>query len=109
MDVQRTNPYIPSSAFITFINNDLRLEFDAQEESRKVVNAGRALARAADALQTATDNVNVDAISKNPEILAIKKEIGDIKEMGADAARGIENDLALIDSEIEKVRKRQLR
>lgn len=101
METQRANPYIPSSAFITFINNDLRLELDAQEEHRKVVSAGKALARAADALQTATDNVNVD-ISKNPEILAIKKEIGDIKEMGADAARGIENDLALIDSEIEK-------
>jgi len=101
MDTQRVNPYVPSSAFITFLNNDLRLELDVQAESRKVVSAGNALARAADALQTATDNLNVD-ISKHPEILAIKKEIGTVKQMGADAVRGIENDLALIDSEIEK-------
>ena len=101
MDTQRVNPYVPSSAFITFLNNDLRLELDVQAESRKVVSAGNALARAADALQTATDNVNVD-ISKHPEILAIKKEISTAKQMGTDAVRGIENDLALIDSEIEK-------
>ena len=101
MDTQRVNPYVPSSAFITFLNNDLRLELDVQAESRKVVSAGNALARAADALQTATDNVNVD-ISKHPEILAIKKEISTAKQMGIDAVRGIENDLALIDSEIEK-------
>ena len=82
MDTQRVNPYVPSAAFITFLNNDLRLELDVQAESRKVVSAGNALARAADALQTATDNLNVD-ISKHPEIIAIKKEIGDIKKMGA--------------------------
>jgi hypothetical protein len=101
MDTQRVNPYVPSSAFITFLNNDLRLELDVQEESRKVVSAGNALARAADALQTATDNLNVD-ISKHPEILAIKKSIVEAKKMGAGAVSGIENDLALIDNEIEK-------
>jgi hypothetical protein len=101
MDTQRVNPYVPSSAFITFLNNDLRLELDVQAESRKVVSAGNALARAADALQTATDNLNVD-ISKHPEILAIKKSIAAAKQMGTDAVSGIENDLALIDNEIEK-------
>jgi hypothetical protein len=101
MDVQRTNPYIPSSAFITFLNNDLRLQMDAAEESRKIDALSRQLLNAGIELELTQNALDVKK-STHPEIVAIKKEIGDIKEMGTDAARGIENELALIDNEIEK-------
>ena len=101
MDVQRTNPYIPSSAFITFLNNDLRLQMDAREENRKINALGQQFLNLGLEIEVIKNAIDPSK-STHPEIVAIKKEIGDIKEMGTDAARGIENDLALIDSEIEK-------
>lgn len=101
MDTQRVNPYIPSSAFITFLNNDLQLQLDAQEEERKMDNAARALLRAGLDLEMAAKDLDVN-ISQNPEILAIKKEIGTAKELAFDSLRGINKELRDIDSEIEK-------
>lgn len=101
MDTQRVNPYIPSSAFITFLNNDLRLQLDAQEETRKLDKAGKQLLDLGLQLELAAADLDVN-LSKHPEIAAIKKEIGTAKEMGVDAVRALDNDIALLDSEIEK-------
>jgi hypothetical protein len=101
METQRVNPYIPSSAFITFLNNDLRLQLDLREETRKLNKAGKELLDLGLQLELAA--VDLDAnLSTHPEIVAIKQEIGTAKEMGADAVRELDNDLALLDSEIEK-------
>ena len=100
-DTQRVNPYIPSAAFITFLNNDLRLQLDAQEETRKLNKAGKQLLDLGLQLELAAADLDVN-LSTHPEIVAIKKEIGTAKEMGADAVRALDNDLALLDSEIEK-------
>jgi hypothetical protein len=101
METQRVNPYIPSSAFITFLNNDLRLQLDAREETRKLNKAGKTLLDLGLQLELAA--VDLDAnLSTHPEIVAIKQEIGAAKELGADAVRALDNDLALLDSEIEK-------
>lgn len=100
-DTQRVNPYIPSAAFITFLNNDLRLQLDAQEETRKLNKAGKQLLDLGLQLELAAADLDVN-LSTHPEILAIKKEIGTAKEMGVDAVRALDNDLALLDSEIEK-------
>jgi hypothetical protein len=101
METQRVNPYIPSSAFITFLNNDLRLQLDAREETRKLNKAGKTLLDLGLQLELAA--VDLDAnLSTHPEIVAIKQEIGAAKELGADAVRALDNDLALLDNEIEK-------
>lgn len=101
METQRVNPYIPSSAFITFLNNDLRLQLDLREETRKLNKAGKTLLDLGLQLELAA--VDLDAnLSTHPEIVAIKQEIGTAKELGADAVRALDNDLALLDSEIEK-------
>ena len=101
MDTQRVNPYSPASAFITFLNNDLQLQLDAQEESRKMDNAARALLRAGLDLEIAAKDLDAD-ISQHPEILAIKKEIGTAKTLAFDALRGINKELSDIDREVEK-------
>ena len=101
METQRVNPYIPSSAFITFLNNDLQLQLDAQEEERKMDNAARALLRAGLDLEMAARDLDVN-ISQHPEILAIKKEIGTAKELAFDSLRGINKEISDIDKEIEK-------
>lgn len=101
IDTQRVNPYIPSSAFITFLNNDLRLQLDAQEETRKLDKAGKQLLDLGLQLELAAADLDVN-LSKHPEIVALKKEIGTAKEMGVDAVRALDNDIALLDSEIEK-------
>ena len=95
------NPYIPSSAFITFLNNDLRLQLDAREETRKLNKAGKTLLDLGLQLELAAVDLDAD-LSTHPEIVAIKQEIGAAKELGADAVRALDNDLALLDSEIEK-------
>ena len=100
-DTQRVNPYIPSAAFITFLNNDLRLQLDAQEETRKLNKAGKQLLDLGLQLELAAADLDVN-LSTHLEIVAIKQEIGTAKEMGADAVRALDNDLALLDSEIEK-------
>ncbi len=101
IETQRVNPYIPSSAFITFLNNDLRLQLDAQEETRKLNNAGKQLLDLGLQLELAAADLDAN-LSTHPEIVAIKQEIGTAKERGADAVRALDNDLALLDSEIEK-------
>jgi phage shock protein A len=101
IDTQRVNPYIPSSAFITFLNNDLRLQLDAREERRKLNKAGKTLLDLGLQLELAAVDLDVN-LSTHPEIVAIKQEIGAAKELGADAVRALDNDLALLDSEIEK-------
>ena len=101
METQRVNPYIPSSAFITFLNNDLRLQLDLREETRKLNKAGKELLDLGLQLELAAADLDVN-LSTHPEIVAIKQEIGTAKEMGVDAVRALDNDLALLDSEIEK-------
>jgi phage shock protein A len=101
METQRVNPYIPSSAFITFLNNDLRLQLDLREETRKLNKAGKQLLDLGLQLELAAADLDVN-LSTHPEIVAIKQEIGTAKEMGVDAVRALDNDLALLDSEIEK-------
>ena len=101
METQRVNPYIPSSAFITFLNNDLRLQLDAREETRKLNKAGKTLLDLGLQLELAAADLDAN-LSTHPEIVAIKQEIGAAKELGADAVRALDNDLALLDSEIEK-------
>ena len=101
METQRVNPYIPSSAFITFLNNDLRLQLDLREETRKLNKAGKELLDLGLQLELAATDLDVN-LSTHPEIVAIKQEIGTAKEMGVDAVRALDNDLALLDSEIEK-------
>ncbi len=81
METQRVNPYIPSSAFITFLNNDLRLQLDLREETRKLNKAGKQLLDLGLQLELAAVDLDVN-LSTHPEIVAIKQEIGTAKEMG---------------------------
>jgi hypothetical protein len=101
MDTQRVNSYSPSSAFITFLNNDLQLQLDVIEESRKMSEAAEARASAGDALEAAKKDLGIKK-EQHPEILAIKKEIGTAKTLAFDALRGINKELADIDREVEK-------
>ena len=102
MDTQRVNPYVPSSAFITFLNNDLRLQLDAQEEERKLDSAARSMLNAKLALEMAATDLDVN-ISQNPEILALKKEIGTAKDLQTDALIGVRGELAALDNELAQV------
>lgn len=102
MDTQRVNPYVPSSAFITFLNNDLRLQLDAQEEERKLDSAARSMLNTKLALEMAATDLDVN-ISQNPEILALKKEIGTAKDLQTDALIGVRGELAALDNELAQV------
>jgi len=101
MDVQRDNPYVPSSAMITFLNNDLQLQMDAMQDHAKIGAAKRSIIHFTKKLDTAASYINAD-ISTHPQVKALREQIKIGKELGTDALRGVEGEMALLDSEIEK-------
>jgi hypothetical protein len=101
MDVQRDNPYVPSSAMITFLNNDLQLQMDAMQDRQKIGAAKRSVIYFNKELTKVSSYINAD-ISTHPQVKALREQIGTAKELGTDALRGVEGEMALLDSEIEK-------
>jgi hypothetical protein len=106
MDVQRDNPYVPSSAMITFLNNDLQLHMDAMQDRQKIGAAKRSVGHFKTKLEKAAADLDVN-ISTHPEVKALKEQISVGKELGTDALRGVEGEMALIDDEIEKLQNQQ--
>jgi hypothetical protein len=102
MDMQMDNPYVPSSALNTFLINDRQLHVDAREDRQKIGAAKRSVGHFKKKLDKAASDLKVD-ISTHPEIKALREQIGVGKEIGTDALRGVEGEMALLDSEIEKV------
>jgi hypothetical protein len=101
MDMQRDNPYVPSSAMVTFLNNDLQLQMDAMQDRQKIGAAKRSVIHFKKKLDKAAADLKVD-ISTHPEVKALREQVGIAKELGTAGLRGVEGELALLDSEIEK-------
>jgi hypothetical protein len=101
MDMQRDNPYVPSSAMVTFLNNDLQLQMDAMQDRQKIGAAKRSVLHFKKKLDKAAADLKVD-ISTHPEVKALREQVGIAKELGTAGLRGVEGELALLDSEIEK-------
>lgn len=102
MDMQRDNPYVPSSAMVTFLNNDLQLQMDAREDRAKIGAAKRSIDHFQKKLDKAKSDLDVTKSTK-PEIKALQEQISTAKELGTDALRGVEGEMALLDDEIEKL------
>jgi hypothetical protein len=102
MDMQRNNPYVPSSAMITFLNNDLQLQMDAMQDRQKIGAAKRSIIYFNKELTKAASYIKAD-ISTHPEVKALREQIGIAKELGTDALRGVEGEMALLDAEVEKL------
>jgi hypothetical protein len=102
MDMQRDNPYVPSSAMITFLNNDLQLQMDAMQDRQKIGAAKRSIIYFNKELAKAASYINAD-ISTHPQVKALREQIGIAKELGTDALRGVEGEMALLDAEVEKL------
>lgn len=102
MDVQRDNPYVPSSAMVTFLNNDMLLYLSMREDNAKIGAAKRSVIHFKKKLEKAAADLKVD-ISTHPEVKALREQIGEAKEFGTAALRGVEGEMALLDDEIEKL------
>ena len=101
MDVQRDNPYVPSSAMVTFLNNDMQLYMDAREDHAKVGAAKRAVIHFQKKLDKAKADLDITK-STNPKVKALQEQVGTAKTLAFDSLRNINKDIDSIDEEIRR-------
>ena len=101
MDVQRDNPYVPSSAMVTFLNNDMQLYMDAREDHAKIGAAKRSVVHFQKKLDKAKADLDITK-STNPKVKALQEQVGTAKTLAFDSLRNIDKDIDSIDEEIRR-------
>ena len=97
------NPYVPSRGLLNFINEDLRLQMQLQEEERKMDNAARTLMRSAIDIEKAEEAQGMDT-GVQEQVAALEKDIASAKTAVGAARTAAQEKTAPIDKEIEGLR-----